>query len=174
MSFLGPDVNPRNLFFTLLFIFGFIIFYFFVTNVTNTWKDELQNTVPEENVSNVCGGTAECFEGTVTNIIDGDTLEVNNDSIRLALVDCPEKNQSDYELAKSFASAVCPIGSIAIVDEDDKQTEGSYGRMIAAVNCNGRNLNEALLVVVRNCNISKSFCDKSEFGNSEWAKNHGC
>ena len=38
-----------------------------------------------------------------------------------------------------------PVGSIALVDEDDGQIGGSYGRTIAKVYCNKTLLNSILL-----------------------------
>jgi endonuclease YncB( thermonuclease family) len=38
-----------------------------------------------------CKGSADCFRGTVTEIIDGDTIDVNNVRIRLSMVNTPEK-----------------------------------------------------------------------------------
>ena len=121
----------------------------------------------------VCKGSEDCFNGTVTNITDGDTLDVNNIPIRLALVNCPERYIAGYEKAKSFVSNMCPIGSIAMVDEDDLQTEGSYGRMVAVVYCDNKNLNEELLENGFG-NIDVRFCDRSEFGNGSWARKFGC
>jgi endonuclease YncB( thermonuclease family) len=41
-----------------------------------------------------CTGTALCLTGTVTKIVDGDTLDINGTRIRLALVNTPELSQS--------------------------------------------------------------------------------
>jgi len=125
----------------------------------------------------VCKGSARCFNGTITEIVDGDSLEVNNVSdnitIRLALVSCPEYYENGYEEAKDFTSSICPIGSTAMIDEDDGQIEGSYGRLVAVVYCDNRNLNEELLVSGHG-EIDKYYCNKSEFGNERWAKEYGC
>jgi micrococcal nuclease len=127
-----------------------------------------------------CKGTARCFNGAVTKVVDGDTLDVNNISIRLTLVNAPEYTERDgsdneeggFE-AMEFASSVCPIGSKAIVDEDDGQTAGSYGRIIAVVYCNGRNLNAKLLDNGK-ATIDQNFCNVSEFANENWVKTYGC
>src|SRR5438094_8954326 len=93
-----------------------------------------------------CRGSADCFTDTVTYIVDGDTLDVGSTRIRLALVNSPEVGQPGYTEAKQFTTQTCPVGSSAFVDEDDGQTGGSYGRMVALVYCGGVNLNAALLV----------------------------
>ena len=120
-----------------------------------------------------CSGITRCFAGTVTEIIDGDTIRVDGKSIRLALVDTPERGYTGYSEAKQFISNICPVGSSVIVDEDDKQTSGSFGRIISAVYCNGKNLNEAVLKAGL-ARISDSFCAFSEFWHTAWAQKYGC
>jgi hypothetical protein len=61
-----------------------------------------------------CQGQADCFRGTVTEIVDGDTLDVNNVRVRLALVNTPENG---YTEAVDFVQSVCGIGTAALVDE---------------------------------------------------------
>ena len=65
------------------------------------------------------------------------------------------------------------MGSEALIDEDDKQTEGSHGRIVAVIYCNERNLNAELL----DANLGylpTEFCSKSEFSSEIWAQKHGC
>ncbi len=135
----------------------------------------ISSTVEEPTTpqTSICKGTAKCFDGTITKIVDGDTLEVNDVSIRLTLVDAPEYNEEGGSEATAFASSICPIGSTAKVDEDDGQTEGSYGRMIAVVYCRGKNLN-AELIINGYATVYEEFCNVSEFANEDWAKEHGC
>jgi len=125
----------------------------------------------------LCKGSASCFEGVVDDIIDGDTLEINGETVRLALVDTPEKWEDNYEAAIDFVWELCPIGSEVVVDEDDMQTSGSHRRVVAVVYCSleGRfnNLNEELLKAGYAI-ILEDFCEKSEFANEGWAKLYGC
>ncbi|MCK4445329.1 MAG: thermonuclease family protein, partial [Thermoplasmata archaeon] len=120
-----------------------------------------------------CVGSADCFTGTVTKIVDGDTLYVDNIKIRLALVDTPEHYEWGYEEAALFARNLCPPGSEATVDQDDWQLYDSYGRMLAVVYCGGKNLNEELLES-GHAEILIQYCDESEFQSQKWAKDHGC
>lgn len=115
-----------------------------------------------------CRGTARCFTGTVTAIVDGDTLDVGDDRIRLALVNTPEVGEPGYQEAKEFTASLCPVGSQARVDEDDGQTGGSYGRIVGAVYCGGRNLN-AELVSAGHAVVFIGFCAVSEFADEAWA-----
>jgi endonuclease YncB( thermonuclease family) len=64
--------------------------------------------------------------------------------------------------------SICPIESKAIVDEDDGQTAGSYGRIIAVVYCNRRNIN-AEMISNKYVTIDQSFCNVSEFANEDWS-----
>lgn len=161
--------------FSILFLLSIVL----IAGCTQiSMSDESQTSVSREIVSEwkifpACKGNATCFNGTVTKITDGDTLDVNNITIRLALVNCPEYYDGGYEKAKDFVSNMCPVGSIEMVDEDDGQTEGSFNRTIAVVYCNGKNLNEELLEKGY-CEIDKRFCDVSEFGDSVWAVKFGC
>ncbi len=61
------------------------------------------------------------FQGKVTRIIDGDTLEVDDRRIRLALVDTPERNEPGYQEATQFTASLCLVGSTAYLDIDDGQ-----------------------------------------------------
>jgi len=120
-----------------------------------------------------CLGDARCIKGQVTEVIDGDTIKVEAQSVRFALSSSPEMYDEKGVAAKDYLEKVCPIGSQVLVDEDDGQTMGSYGRIIALVRCNGLILNEAMLEA-NHATLSKEFCSISEFSDSNWAQNNGC
>lgn len=120
-----------------------------------------------------CSGDARCISGFVTRIVDGDTIHVDGQSIRFALVNTPEYGQYDYTQARSFIENICPVGSKVLVDEDDGQTEGSYDRIIGVIYCNNLNLNEEILEV-GHAEILTSFCSKSEFADEPWVQKFGC
>ena len=120
-----------------------------------------------------CKGYAECLSGTVTRIIDGDTIHVDGKSIRFALSSAPELYEINGPESRAFIQTICPVDSLVIVDEDDKQTEGSYGRMLGVVYCNGMSLNQELLDSGLGY-LSSEFCEKSEFEHYSWAQKHGC
>jgi len=123
--------------------------------------------------SNDCSGNAGCISGYVTDIVDGDTIKVDGQSIRFALVNTPEYGEAGYDQATKFIGAICPRGSAVLVDEDDGQTQRSYGRIIAVVYCNNINLNQAVLEQGF-AEISTRFCATSEFASESWAQNYGC
>lgn len=125
--------------------------------------------------SSECQGQADCLSGIVTEIVDGDTLDVNNVRIRLTLVNTPERGESGYQEAKVFIESMCPVGSKALVDEDDGQKEGSFDRVIGLVYCGNEKLllNEHLLNE-GHAQVSGDFCSVSEFSEEGWVKEFGC
>jgi len=127
----------------------------------------VKSSIPE------CTGDARCITGLVTDVIDGDTIKVDGQSIRFTLSSAPELNESDGESAKDFINEICPVGSTVTVDEDDGQKEGSYDRILGVIYCNGENLNEQLLESGYG-KMSTEFCPVSEFSNDSWAKKYGC
>jgi len=131
------------------------------------------DTIETTQSSSLCSGNARCITGTVTRVVDGDTIHVDGNSIRFTLASTPEPNEFGGLEAKQFVEQICPVGSKALVDEDDGQTEGSYGRMIAVIYCNGINLNEAVLEA-DHAEITTFYCSKSEFSSEAWAQKYGC
>ena len=113
------------------------------------------------------------YEGQITRVIDGDTLIIDLTTIRLSLVNSPERGELGYQEARDFASTVCPVGSNAEFIEDSWQQTDKYGRSLGLVFCNDMFLNE-LLLTNGHAEISTYFCDKSEFGTEDWAKAYGC
>jgi len=120
-----------------------------------------------------CGGNARCISGFVTRVIDGDTIVVGDKSIRFALVNTPEWGDYDYSQAGNYIETICPVGSKVLIDEDDGQTQGSFGRIIGKIYCNKLNLNEEILEA-GHAEILTKFCDVSEFAEEPWAQKFGC
>ena len=117
-----------------------------------------------------CKGTAACFSDRVRHIVDGDTLDVGLTRVRLALVNTPEAGLPGYAEAKQFTVQTCPVGLMALVDEDDGQARGSYGRTVGLVYCSGVNLNAASLSS-GNAVLVPYYCNVSEFASETWT---GC
>ena len=118
------------------------------------------------------------FSGIITKITDGDTLDFRimngeNITIRLSLVDTPERGQPGYEEASEFAATVCPVGSDAIFVQDSWQIVDKYGRSLGLVYCHDMMLNEMLLSSGHS-EIFEIYCDESEFGTQDWAIKYGC
>jgi endonuclease YncB( thermonuclease family) len=122
-----------------------------------------------------CRGTAACLEGAVTRIVDGDTLDVNNTRIRLALIDTPEIGEAGHLEARQKLASICQIGGHSLVDEDDLQTERSFGRLLGKVYCAGqRESANEILLESGNAIILREFCRTSEFSSEDWARKYGC
>ena len=131
----------------------------------------------------LCKGAAACFSGNITKVVDGDTIDVHGIRIRLSLINTPEIGMKNYTEAKSLALKLCPVGSMALVDQDDGQTRGSYGRMIGEVYCNFKdgvknltlttNVSEEMLKSGLAEMLTK-YCASSEFAGESWAKKYGC
>jgi endonuclease YncB( thermonuclease family) len=122
-----------------------------------------------------CKGSADCFRGTVSEIVDGDTIDVNNVRIRLSMVNTPERGKAGYNEATEITESICPVGGNALVDEDDGQKEGSYDRLIGVVYCNGSSISvNQILLEERKAIIYEDFCGVSEFANDKWVTNFGC
>jgi micrococcal nuclease len=109
------------------------------------------------------------LSGPVTYVVDGDTLDVNDVRVRLALVDTPEVGEKGYQSAKDFVKNLC-LGNGAEVDIDDGQRGGDrYGREVGVVYCNGVNVNSELLKKGHAITYT-DYCDVSEFANDGWSR----
>lgn len=120
-----------------------------------------------------CKGTKLCISGTIKKIIDGDTLVIDDYTVRLSLTNTPEKDQGGFKQATIFTKKRCPVGATAIVDQDDKQPYDAYKRLVGKVMCSGNTLNSDLLYN-NHANILTQYCKKSEFATESWAKRFGC
>jgi micrococcal nuclease len=91
------------------------------------------------------GDTLTVLAGTVTKVVDGDTLDVMLESgtirIRLNGVDAPEKHQSWGQEATNYLSA----SVLNKLIEVEPISQDRYGRMIANLFESGQNINQALV-----------------------------
>jgi len=120
-----------------------------------------------------CSGTAGCFRGTVTEIIDGDTIHVDDQSVRFALASAPNLEGYGGVDSRNFIQTICPVGSEVLVDEDDGHVLDDHARMVGMIACNDMILNEELLDASLG-HLESRFCSSSEFANESWAIKHGC
>jgi len=84
------------------------------------------------------------------------------------LVNTPEVGESGFYTAKNFVEKLC-LDKNGEVDIDDGQRQGSFGRQIGVVYCDGINLNSELMSKGYAV-ILTQFCDISEFSGEPWAK----
>jgi endonuclease YncB( thermonuclease family) len=85
------------------------------------------------------------WSGKVIGVADGDTIKVlhNNKPVRIRLygIDTPEKRQAFGNKAKKYTNAMVRGKTVAI----DPVTKDRYGRTVAMVHINRKNLNESLV-----------------------------
>jgi micrococcal nuclease len=149
--------NTRLLLFIVISVLIIIIISFYVLYNSKYTKDQQKE---QENIE---------FEGIVNYVVDGDTLDINDNRIRLSLVNTPERGQEGYMEAKKLVQNLC-LNKKGEVDIDDGQRRGDrYGREVGIVYCDGININKAL--VENNLAVIYSdYCEISEFSSEEWAK----
>lgn len=75
--------------------------------------------------------------GSVTKIVDGDTIHIDAIRYRLTLIDTPERDEAGFWEAKRALEDLCPRGSLAYYDTDDIRPFDKYGRHLAVVWCSG-------------------------------------
>jgi len=143
--------------------------------ITATSSQLLQETESgtSQHSSQDCSGTAGCIIGTVTKIIDGDTIHVDDQSVRFALASAPNLEGYGGVDSKNFIQTICPVGSEVLVDEDDGHVLDDHARMVGMIACNDMILNEELLDASLG-HLELRFCSSSEFANESWAIKHGC
>ena len=154
------------------FLFYETIFIFLVFLGTTIFSNQVGATSLNSDLVT----TSSNFSGTVTKVIDGDTLDVTTIegetiTVRLALIDAPETDESGFYEAKNFMTEQC-LDKNSEVDPDNNQGL-TYGRIVAVVYCDGVNVNEAILDNGF-ADVYQDFCDVSEFADSNWAQEHGC
>lgn len=85
------------------------------------------------------------FTGICTYVTDGDTIEVDGlGKIRMVGVNTPERGVEGYICSKRFVQKLCLNKEVSLDIDDSKNTD-RYGRYLAVVIVDGKNLNEMLL-----------------------------
>ena len=85
------------------------------------------------------------FTGMCTYVTDGDTIEVDGlGKIRMVGVNTPERGVGGYICSKRFVQKLCLNREVSLDIDDSKNTD-RYGRYLAVVIVDGKNLNEMLL-----------------------------
>jgi micrococcal nuclease len=122
------------------------------------------------------------IKGTVTKVIDGDTIIVKPSGkseikVRITLIDTPEYGDEStlkgYSAAKSYTKSKC-YSKQAYLYYDTPQKD-IYGRTLALTYCDGsqssgvgHNMN-AELRAGGYAGILTQFCSTSKYGNTSWA-----
>ena len=84
-------------------------------------------------------------KGLCTHVADGDTITVEGvGKVRLVGVNTPEKGVSGSDASTFFTKKLCLNREVSLDIDDSKHTD-KYGRTLAVVIVDGKNLNEMLL-----------------------------
>ena len=122
-----------------------------------------------------CLGSAGCFEGVATRIVDGDTLYVDVNGtiykVDLALTGAPSRTEEMFLESTEFTRDLC-LGSTVLVDQDDMLLTSNSG-VVAVVYCSSSNLNNELLDNGY-AKLETEQCTTSEFANEPWVRDNGC
>ena len=105
--------------------------------------------------------TPGAVSGTITRVIDGNTVEIDNMRIRLPLIDVEDSGNSTMPHA-ALARETCPVGTAAHYDVDNGQQVGKYGRTIAMVWCDGISLDRTMVDSGLGW-VNTYYCERSEF-----------
>ena len=133
---LAPNEPPNN---TSIFT---------ISSVSASGSTHVSGTPVNTNpTSNYNSGNAKYFTGKVTGIIDGDTIVVENESVRLIGINSPERGEDFYEEAKKF------LEDLILGEEVELEINGKdkYYRLLAYVYFGNENVN---IELVEKCYLS--------------------
>ncbi|WP_295620385.1 thermonuclease family protein [uncultured Methanobrevibacter sp.] len=106
------------------------------------------------------------FTGKCTYVTDGDTIEVDGlGKVRFVGVNTPERGVEGYICSKRFVQKFCLDKEVSLDIDDSKYTD-KYGRYLAVVIVDGKNLNEMLL---KEGLAEVMYIPPSEFYPYDWA-----
>ena len=123
----------------------------FTDNYANKTREEILNNPQYDNINpNEYHIEA---TGICTYVVDGDTLDVEVETdneekeiirVRLVGVNTPETNTQGYITSKKFVEKICLNQEVSL-DIDNTKEKDNYGRTLAMVIVDNKNLNEILL-----------------------------
>lgn len=103
--------------------------------------------------------------GLCTKVTDGDTITVEGvGKVRFVGVNTPERGEEGYKVSKNFVAKFCK-NKVVGLDIDDAKGQDKYGRTLAVVIVDGKNLNEMLL---QEGLAEIMYIPPSEFSPYEW------
>ena len=105
-------------------------------------------------------------KGLCTHVADGDTITVEGvGKVRLVGVNTPEKGVAGSDTSTYFTKKLCLNREVSLDIDDSKHTD-KYGRTLAVVIVDGKNLNEMLL---KEGLAEIMYIPPSEFNPYDWA-----
>lgn len=102
--------------------------------------------------------------GKCVDVVDGNTIQVYGiGKVQLSQVKTPDLNQSGFSDAKRFTQENC-LGKVVYLDIDDEQPNDRYGRTLAIVYTDTKDINKGL---IDNGLAEISYFEPSEFKKGE-------
>lgn len=138
------------------------------TGFSHNIPDNYYNSISTQDILNKYNNTYYTSEekGICTKVVDGDTIYLNNgEKIRLVGVNTPEHGVKGYLASKRFVEKLCLNKEVGI-NIDDRKYRDKYGRTLAVVIVDGKNLNEMLL---KEHLAEVMYIPPSEFSPYKWA-----
>lgn len=117
------------------------------TGFTHNIPDNYYNSYSSQDILSKYNKTYLTSEktGVCTNVVDGDTIYLSSgEKVRLVGVNTPERGVTGYAASKNFVKKLCLNKEVGI-NVDDRKYRDKYGRTLAVVIVDGKNLNEMLL-----------------------------
>lgn len=140
------------------------------TGFTHNIPDNYYDSYSTQDILNKYNDTYLTVEekGVCTTVVDGDTIYLDNGKkIRFVGVNTPERGVTGYQASKEFVKKFCLNKEVGI-NRDDKKYTDKYGRTLAVVIVDGKNLNEMLL---KEGLAEVMYIPPSEFSPYSWAGN---
>ena len=141
------------------------------TGFSHNVPDNYYNSLSQEDILSKYNDTYLVSEerSVCTKVVDGDTIYLSNgEKVRLVGVNTPEKGVTGYQASKNFVQKLCLNKEVGI-NVDDKKYRDKYGRTLAVVLVDGKNLNEMLL---KEGLAEVMYIPPSEFSPYNWAGNN--
>ena len=138
------------------------------TGFSHNIPDNYYNSFTAQDILNKYNNTFYTSEekSVCTKVVDGDTIYLSNgEKVRLVGVNTPEKGVSGYLASKRFVEKLCLNKEVGI-NVDDRKYRDKYGRTLAVVIVDGKNLNEMLL---KEHLAEVMYIPPSEFSPYKWA-----
>lgn len=105
-------------------VFAFIVPSLLVGCTSGVATDALESAAPTTN-----------SQVTFQSVIDGDTIETSDGTVRIIGIDAPESGACGYDEASAFVSSLLVVGDSTILDLPEGQNDqDQYGRMLRYVN----------------------------------------
>lgn len=114
--------------------------------------------------------------GTITEIVDGDTVRIDAITYRLNLIDTPERGEEGFWEASDALKELCPKDSAILYDEDSITEFDKYGRHLGVIWCKGNNYSATAGEWLSDNDLLKKFyteyCPTTEAASASWAAAH--